>query len=117
MLTRLIAKTRNAAASLLHRTDGTVMPMFTITLVPMIGLVGAAVEYSRANAIRTGLQATLDSAVLAAARDGSFNWKNVANDTYNANLHAKGASVSAPVFTKTEDGTYTGSAAGTIPSS
>src|SRR5262245_58033376 len=100
----LFAKLRNTAASLLRRTDGTVMPMFTITLVPMIGLVGAAVEYSRANSIRTGLQATLDSAVLAAARDGTFNWKNVATDTYNANLATKGATVAAPVFTKTEDG-------------
>jgi len=117
MLTRLLAKLRNTACSLLHRTDGAVMPMFTITLVPMIGLVGASVEYSRANSIRTGLQASLDSAVLAAARDGTFNWKKVAIDTYNANLVTKGSSISAPVFTKDANGVYSGSASGTIPSS
>src|SRR5215813_2858958 len=89
MQTRLFAKLRNTASSLLRRTEGTVMPMFTITLVPMLGLVGAAVEYSRANSIRTGLQATIDSAVLAAGRDGTFNWQHVAIDTYNANLSTK----------------------------
>src|SRR4051794_10725678 len=117
MPTRLFAKLRNAASGLLHQTDGAVMPMFTITLVPMIGLVGASIEYSRANSIRTGLQATLDSAVLAAARDGTFNWKNVALDTYNANLQTKGATVSAPVFTQDANGVYSGSTSGTIPSS
>src|SRR5262249_55882826 len=54
---------------------------------------------------------------LAAARDGTFNWQNVAIDTYNANLATKGSTVGAPVFTKNADGSYSGNASGTIPSS
>ena len=41
--------------------------MFALGLVPMIGVAGAAVDYSRANATRTAMQATLDSTALMVA--------------------------------------------------
>jgi Flp pilus assembly protein TadG len=42
-----------------------VAPMFAIAAIPMLGLIGAAVDYSRANSIKTSLQAAIDSTALA----------------------------------------------------
>src|SRR3954451_1722180 len=50
---------------------GGVAPIFALGLVPVIGLVGAAVDYSRANAARTALQATLDATALILSRDAA----------------------------------------------
>ncbi len=49
--------------------SGGVAPLFALGLVPMIGLAGAAIDYSRANAARTAMQATLDSAALMVAKE------------------------------------------------
>ncbi|HEX5213792.1 MAG TPA: pilus assembly protein TadG-related protein [Pseudolabrys sp.] len=43
---------------------GNVAPLFGLAIIPLIGAVGAAVDYSRANATRTAFQASLDSAAL-----------------------------------------------------
>src|SRR5438270_7947785 len=48
---------------------GGVAPIFALGLVPMIGMAGAAIDYSRASAARTAMQATLDSAALMVAKD------------------------------------------------
>ena len=42
---------------------------FGIALIPVTGLVGAAVDYSRANAARTQLQAALDSTALMLSKE------------------------------------------------
>jgi Flp pilus assembly protein TadG len=46
-----------------------VVPLLAIALVPLIGAVGAAVDYSRAANVRAGLQAALDSTALMLSRD------------------------------------------------
>ncbi|RAI42889.1 vWA domain-containing protein [Rhodoplanes roseus] len=51
--------------------DGNVAVLFALTLIPVIGLVGAAIDYSRANAIRTNMQAAADSAALAVSKTAS----------------------------------------------
>ena len=43
---------------------GGVAPMVALTIVPLIGAVGAAVDYTRASAARTALQTSLDSTAL-----------------------------------------------------
>jgi Flp pilus assembly protein TadG len=47
---------------------GGVAPMFALAMIPVIGLVGAAVDYSRANSLRTKVQSALDATALAMAR-------------------------------------------------
>ena len=44
------------------------MPIFALAIIPVIGLVGAAVDYSRANSLRTAVQSALDATALAMAR-------------------------------------------------
>lgn len=48
---------------------GNVLMMFGLALVPLIGVVGVAVDYSRASNARQALNAAIDSAALMAARD------------------------------------------------
>jgi Flp pilus assembly protein TadG len=47
---------------------GGVAPMFALAVIPIVGLVGAAVDYSRANSIKVGLQSALDATALAMAK-------------------------------------------------
>jgi Flp pilus assembly protein TadG len=46
---------------------------FAVVLVPMLGCVGAAVDYSRANYVRTAMQAAADATALTAARTWAAN--------------------------------------------
>ena len=68
--------------------SGGVAPLFALGLVPMIGLAGAAIDYSRANAARTAMQATLDSAALMVAKDAQTipptQASSVASSYFNA---------------------------------
>lgn len=48
---------------------GGVAPMLALSIVPLLGAVGAAVDYSRANAARTAFQAALDSTALLLSKD------------------------------------------------
>ncbi|MFD2181180.1 vWA domain-containing protein [Rhodoplanes azumiensis] len=47
---------------------GNVAILFAASLIPVLGLVGAAIDYSRANAIKTTMQAAADSAALAVSK-------------------------------------------------
>jgi len=51
--------------------EGNVAIMFAIAIVPIIGLVGAAVDYSRANSARSALQAALDATALMISREAA----------------------------------------------
>jgi len=55
--------TRFAAAR-----GGNVAITFALTLIPLLAFVGAAVDFSRANRVKTSLQAALDSTALMASK-------------------------------------------------
>src|SRR4051812_27733678 len=67
---------------------GGVAPIFALGLVPMIGLAGAAIDYSRAGAARTAMQATLDATALMVAKDAQIippaQANSVATNYFNA---------------------------------
>ncbi|MEA2903167.1 MAG: hypothetical protein QOI12_554 [Alphaproteobacteria bacterium] len=46
-----------------------VAPLLALGIVPLVGCVGAAVDYSRANAVRTAMQSALDSTALMLSKD------------------------------------------------
>jgi Flp pilus assembly protein TadG len=52
----------------LRAREGNVATMFAFAIIPVIGLTGAAVDYSRAASARTGLQAAIDATALAMAK-------------------------------------------------
>jgi Flp pilus assembly protein TadG len=65
ILNRLVRVTGNFARA----ADGNIAVIFAITMVPIIGFIGAAVDYSRVNNARTAMQAALDSAALMISKD------------------------------------------------
>ncbi len=64
---------RRAAAGLIRSDRGNVAAIFALALVPMIGIVGAAIDYSRAVAARSAMQAALDTAALMVSKDAQAN--------------------------------------------
>ncbi len=46
-----------------------VAPMLALGIIPLIGAVGAAVDYSRANLVRSSMQAALDATALMLSKD------------------------------------------------
>ena len=67
---------------------GGVAPMVGIAIIPLLGAVGAAVDYSRANSARTAFQIALDSTALmlskTAATEPVSDLQTAATDTFNA---------------------------------
>lgn len=94
---------------------GNVLMTFALTLVPIMGSVGVAVDYSRANAAKTAVQASLDAALLAGAHDGSANWSTVALNTFKGTLTAKElSSLDTPTFTAPSNTTFEGSVGASV---
>jgi len=75
----------------LRDRSGAIAPMYAILLVPLIGLTGAAVDYSRANLVRTAMQASLDAAALMLSKEvsgiSSGQVTQKATDYFNANFN------------------------------
>src|SRR4029077_7527072 len=73
---------------------GNVIITFTLALVPIMGFVGAAVDYSHANSIKAALQAALDATALAMSK--------TAGTLSAADLQTKSAAYFTALFTKSE---------------
>lgn len=67
------AQTATATTSTLKRfardTAGVTAMLFGLTLIPMMGFVGGAIDFANAYQVRTKLQNALDAATLAAGRE------------------------------------------------
>ena len=48
--------------------SGSVLPLLGLAAIPVLGLIGASVDYSRAAAVQTAMQAAVDSTSLAMAK-------------------------------------------------
>ena len=55
----------------LEDRSASVLPLLALAVVPVVGLIGASVDYSRAAAVQTALQAAVDSIALAMAKGAS----------------------------------------------
>ena len=64
----LLHRLLKALRGFLKDRRGGVAPMFALAVIPVIGLIGAAVDYSRANSIKAGMQSALDATALAMAK-------------------------------------------------
>jgi Flp pilus assembly protein TadG len=95
---------RSAATRFVAADEGNIAVIFAIALVPLLGFVGAAVDYTRANAARSSMQAALDSTALMLSKDLSQGIITTSDITTKAqsyftalytNKDAKSVSVSA----------------------
>lgn len=75
-------------ARFFKNTRGSVAPMMGFLAIPLIGFVGVAVDYTKANAARTAFQASLDSTALmlskSAASQNNADLQTTATNTFDA---------------------------------
>jgi Flp pilus assembly protein TadG len=72
----------------LRDRSGNIGPIFALSLIPTVALIGSAVDYTRANNVKSSLQSALDATTLAMAQSApsmtSDNLKTAATDYFNA---------------------------------
>src|SRR5207302_9033225 len=111
----MLERIRHVAKHFSVADDGAVAAIFGLTLISIVGMIGAAIDYSRTNQVQAKLQGSLDAALLAGARDGSENWVNTALNTFNANAQVQGATVRTPTFQLDANRAYTGTVSAAVP--
>jgi len=84
----ILAKLGSSFAAFKSAEGGNIAVMFAIAIVPIIGFVGSAIDYTRANNARTAMQAALDSTALMLAKDvvglSATDINTKAQDYFNA---------------------------------
>jgi len=65
----IFSRVKTAAGHFVRADRGNVAMIFGIAAVPLLSFIGAAIDYSRANAARSSMQAALDSTSLMVAKD------------------------------------------------
>ena len=94
----LLAHLRNRLQSRLQEfrtaNAANVTVTFALATVPMIGFVGAAVDYSHANSVRTAMQAAADSTALMLSKEA----KNLST----SQIQTKGTDYFKALFTRPE---------------
>jgi Flp pilus assembly protein TadG len=101
---------------------GNVMITFALALVPLVGFVGAAVDYSRGNSAKAAMQSAVDSTALMLSREApnltQAQLNTRATDIFKSLLHRPDMEniTVTPTFTKQASGfKITVAAAGTVP--
>jgi Flp pilus assembly protein TadG len=92
--------------------SGNVAITFAIAIVPIIIAIGAAVDYSRGNSVRSSMQAALDAAALSLSKEANgltsaqLNAKALAYFQANFNRAEAQSVVVTPTFTDLGNGKY-----------
>ena len=110
-LSRLRSRLQNLGAKLRGDTAGNVAVIFAIAIIPLVGAVGAAVDYSKAGDVKSALQGSLDSAVLGGVTQTAAKQVASATAMFTANYQNRFATDVVPSFT-----TATNSLSGTVSS-
>jgi Flp pilus assembly protein TadG len=83
----------------LRAREGNVAIIFGLALIPIVASVGAAIDFSRANSVKTDLQASLDAAALMLSRDALGDSPDQLNSKalayVKANFNRPGTSVTS----------------------
>jgi Flp pilus assembly protein TadG len=90
----LIDRLRNALRAFQTARGGNVVFTFALATVPIIGFVGAAVDYSRANSAKAAMQAAVDSTALMLSKD--------AQTLTTAQLNQKATAYFQALFNRTD---------------
>jgi Flp pilus assembly protein TadG len=73
----------------LRNSDGGTAPFLALSLIPLMGVTGAAVDYSRANATKVAMQAALDSTGLILSKRADTMPAGELESTASAIFHAQ----------------------------
>jgi Flp pilus assembly protein TadG len=99
MMTRSIFKFAKTLRDFRSASCGNITVMFALSIVPITGAVGAAVDYSQANSIRSAMQAAADSAALGGIQAAATLLPAVVSSTatgmFNASFSRSGVTPTA----------------------
>ena len=83
-MSSLWTKIRLALRNFARAREGNVAVTFAIATLPIVGAVGAAVDYSHGNSVKVALQAALDSTALMLSKDAATLSKDDLNSKAKA---------------------------------
>lgn len=108
---------RHLVARFRKDTAGMIAPVVALSLIPVLTAIGAAVDYSRANNVRSKLQSALDAGLLAAAKDGTSQWLQIASNNFDANFKRNlvGSQIVTRSFVQDAGQLYRGTASVAVP--
>jgi Flp pilus assembly protein TadG len=69
LLDRFVGRARDQMRAFSADSGGNVAMIFAVAIIPIFGLVGAAIDYGRANAVKASMQAALDATALMLAQE------------------------------------------------
>ena len=69
LMKRVVSLVRLAMRNFARADDGNVAIIFGLAVIPILAFVGAAIDYSRANAVRAVLQSALDATTLRLSKE------------------------------------------------
>jgi Flp pilus assembly protein TadG len=114
---------RNRLRAFVGAERGNVMITFALATIPMVGFIGAAVDYSRGNSAKAAMQSALDATALILSKEAqkmnSDALNSKAEAIFKAQFHRPDVTnlVVTPGFTDSGNGNYklTLAASGTVP--
>ena len=72
-LNTICSRSLKAYRNFISSRDGNVAVIFAITLIPVLGMVGAAVDFSHANSVKAAMQAALDATALKLSKEAALD--------------------------------------------
>lgn len=99
----------------LKRDEGNVAMIFTLAMVPIVGLLGMSIDYSRGVQAKAKMAAGLDAAALAAAAQSQSVRATFGPNFLNSYLAGSNIVLDSQSFVTNADGTVTATASGSIP--
>ena len=109
---RLIARLRNTCRRFAGARDGNTVVTFALAFIPLLGLTGAAVDYTRAQQLQTAMQATADTTALMIAQNAGSQTSTAVQTTTDNYYRAMFTNPAAQNLTVT--GTYTSTSGATV---
>jgi Flp pilus assembly protein TadG len=71
MCTKALSRLSAALHAFRHANRGNVAMALGLSVVPVVGMTGAAIDYSRTNSVKAGMQTALDSTALMLAKEAA----------------------------------------------
>jgi len=105
---------RNLFNEFCRAREGNLAVIFALAALPVIGAIGAAVDFSKVSDVRSQMQNALDAAVLAGVTQASASQVSTATAVFRGDFEAKYGTSSTPSFTQNADGTLSGTASTSV---
>jgi Flp pilus assembly protein TadG len=111
---RRLRDLRNLLIEFCRAREGNLAVIFALSALPVIGAIGAAVDFSKVNDVKSQMQNALDAAVLAGITQATANQVSTATAVFNGDFSAKYGTSSTPSFTQNADGSLSGTASTSV---